>query len=123
MSQEVTVYSEEPTIIASQVYDHPIQPEPPQKKKSVAASLKKIAVCESGDRQFDEGGNIIRGKVNPQDIGRYQINLKYHEKEARSMGLDLFVEEDNEKYAEHLYETQGAQPWKASNPCHHLLDK
>ena len=84
--------------------------------------LKEIARCESTNRHYESTGEVIRGKVNPQDVGTYQINLKYHQAKAESMGLDLLDKEDNETYALYLYETQGAQPWSASNPCHHLLD-
>jgi hypothetical protein len=84
--------------------------------------LKEIARCESGGTHYKADGEVVRGRVNPLDIGKYQINLKYHQATAEKMGLDLFDEADNEAYALHLYKTQGAQPWSASNPCHHLLD-
>ena len=84
---------------------------------SVPAILKKIAFCESGGRQYNENGEVIRGKVNPQDIGKYQINATYHQKAAESLGLDIYTEAGNEAYALHLYETQGTSPWNWSKPC------
>lgn len=106
------------TAESSPIVDHPKELE---KNVERIWALAEIARCESGDRHYDSSGEVIRGKVNPQDIGRYQINLRYHQKTAEAMGLDLFNEKDNEAYAEYLYSKQGAQPWSASNNCHHLL--
>mgnify|MGYP001615732855 FL=1 len=78
--------------------------------------LRKIALCESGDRHFDRDGLVLRGEKNPNDIGRFQINL-VHEAQAASLGLNLFIEEDNAKYALYLYETQGTRPWRYSQFC------
>ena len=79
--------------------------------------LKKIAVCESHNRQFDENGNVLRGLVNSQDVGVMQINEKYHLKEAQKLGLDIHTLEGNIDYAKHLYETQGVRPWVHSSKC------
>lgn len=107
-----------PSIIQIDVeHNHPVEP-----VVKIPWQLNEIARCESGNSHFDSSGNVIRGKVNPQDIGKYQINLRYHEATATKMGLDLFSEDDNETYAMYLYKKQGAQPWSASNHCHKLLD-
>lgn len=79
--------------------------------------MEAICSCESG-KQFHQDGTVVRGIVNPQDIGMCQINLKYHGATAESMGLDLFVEADNIRYSNWLYDQQGAQPWYLSKPCH-----
>ena len=81
------------------------------------AILQKIAYCESGDRHFNADGTVIRGKVNRYDVGRYQINEKYHGQAARAMGLDLEREVDNEVYAKHLLSSQGTWPWNPSRTC------
>ncbi len=81
------------------------------------AILQKIAECESGSTHYNEDGGVLHGKQNPLDIGYFQINLKYHDETAQSMGIDLFVEEDNKAYALHLYKTQGTDPWKLSEEC------
>ena len=86
-------------------------------KTVVPEMLVHIAWCESRDRHFDDDGNVLRGKKNPQDIGRYQINLYWHQKDAEKMGLDIFDEKDNETYAIHLYNTQGTKPWNWSKWC------
>lgn len=83
--------------------------------------LQRIAECESGNRHFDENGQVIRGKINPLDIGRYQINLFYHGEQSARLGLDLFDEQDNETYALWLYAREGSWPWRASGFC--WLDK
>ena len=100
-------------VFASKTYK--ILPDP-----KIPKILKKIAKCESRDRQFQKDGSVVRGDANPRDIGRYQINLDYHEKKAREMGLDLFKEEDNEKYALYLFEKEGTRPWNWSKKCWQL---
>ena len=109
-----------PNTVNTELNSHPVQPEI-IKEVGIPFALREIARCESGGTQFTKDGEVIRGKVNPQDIGKYQINLKYHKATADKMGLDLFTEAGNEAYALYLYKTSGAKPWKASNPCHHLL--
>lgn len=79
--------------------------------------LKRIARCESGDKHFKEDGKVIQGRINPQDIGRYQINLKYHGDRAKSLEIDLWSEKGNEEYALLLYREQGTKPWYLSKGC------
>jgi hypothetical protein len=90
----------------------------PEQVKSLSkeAVLRFIAVCESGDRQFDENGYPLTGKANPNDIGRYQIN-RIHLGEALSMGLDIYQDRDNRVFAEHLLKEQGLKPWLSSSAC------
>ena len=79
--------------------------------------LATIAKCESGFKQFKAEGEVLRGIVNPDDIGIMQINRFYHEKDAIRMGHDIFTFEGNIGYARHLYETQGSRPWIHSSHC------
>lgn len=79
--------------------------------------LNRIAFCESNGKQFDENGQVVRGKENPNDIGKYQINLLFHLETSQKMGLDIFTEEGNEKYALYLYKKNGAKDWLASKEC------
>ena len=79
--------------------------------------LERIAYCESGGKQFNTDGTLIRGKINPLDVGKFQINLYYHEDEARQLGYDLLTLEGNTAYALHLYEREGTAPWNWSKPC------
>lgn len=79
--------------------------------------LVSVARCESHFRHELEDGSVLRGKVDGADTGVMQINRRYHEKRAQSLGLDLFDLEDNLAYARLLYEEQGTKPWNASAPC------
>lgn len=85
--------------------------------------LVPICTCESGQgtgkpQHFNiQTGEVLRGVVNPQDIGMCQINLKYHQAAAERMGLDVFKEEDNIAYANWLFEQEGSTPWNWSKPC------
>lgn len=79
--------------------------------------MQKIAYCESRNRQFAEDGSVFRGVVNTKDVGIFQINEKYHLSDSKKMGLSIDTIDGNMKYARHLYESQGTQPWSASRPC------
>jgi len=46
-----------------------------------------------------------------------QINTHYHLKTATALGYDIFTPEGNWGYASYLYDTQGTQPWRASQSC------
>lgn len=85
--------------------------------------LKPICSCESTgykDREpqhYDANGDVLRGKVNSDDIGMCQINLRWHGQEAKEMGIDLFSEEGNITFANWLFENEGTKPWNWSKPC------
>ena len=79
--------------------------------------LEAIARCE-GVTQFKSDGTLVRGYVNPQDVGKFQINEKYHLADSIRMGYDIYTLEGNTAYAEYLYRTQGVKPWSASAKCH-----
>lgn len=92
-------------------------------KPTLRSELVPICACEStGDRNgvpthYELDGSVKKGRINELDTGICQINLYYHGKSATSMGLDLFKEDDNITYANHLYETEGSQPWSWSRSC------
>jgi soluble lytic murein transglycosylase-like protein len=79
--------------------------------------LIEIARCESEFRQFDKNGNIVRGRVNADDVGVMQINEFYHADTARKMGLNLKTAEGNVAFGKYLYAKYGTSPWSASEPC------
>jgi hypothetical protein len=68
-------------------------------------------------KQFNADGTVMRGKVNDQDIGACQVNLKYHGDAAKKAGLDLFTEDGNVRYAIKLYSKEGSTPWNWSKMC------
>jgi hypothetical protein len=79
--------------------------------------LAEIARCESTFKQFDRNGNVIRGKVNSDDIGVMQINTYYHGESAEKLGYDIYTIDGNLSYAKHLYEKYGDDPWSSSSKC------
>jgi hypothetical protein len=79
--------------------------------------MVQIARCESTFRHALPDGSILKGKVDPADTGVMQINKRYHEATAKKMNLNLDDIYHNMAYARYLYETQGTQPWSASQPC------
>lgn len=93
-------------------------------KPVLRKELIPICSCESQRGKYGkpthfekDGKTVLRGKVNPLDIGMCQINLKWHGEAAKKKGLDLFKEEDNITYANYLYGKQGSQPWNWSRAC------
>lgn len=92
-------------------------PEPVKSPRTIPPILEAIALCESGGAQYNASGEVIRGVINPQDVGKYQINLYYHGARAQELGIDLFTEEGNTEYALLLYEEQGTTPWNWSKDC------
>lgn len=77
----------------------------------------RIAYCESRDRQFTKDGTILRGMVNPYDVGRYQINAIHWEEEAEKLGIDMYTENGNEAMALYIYKKFGTKPWRSSQKC------
>ena len=76
-----------------------------------------VAYCESGIVQFRNDGSVLRGFVNPQDVGVMQINEKYHLETSIRLGIDIYTLEGNLAYGRFLYETQGTRPWEYSSHC------
>ena len=102
----------------------------PEKKESaytkiaqLRSELVPICACEGmgsvneKPTHFNPDGTVKRGKINPHDIGICQINLDWNGDTAARMGLDLFKEADNIKFANWLYQQKGATPWNWSRSC------
>ena len=87
---------------------------------SIPEILQRIAICESGGKQFDAQGTVIKGIQNTLDTGKYQINLKYWSEDARRLNYDLFTEEGNELMALWIYKHYGTKPWSWSEKCWQL---
>ena len=79
-----------------------------------AEVLSRIGRCESGMRQFEEDGSVLRGKVDKNDTGTYQINLRFWGEKAKELGYDLETIEGNTKMAVYIYEHKGTSPWLPS---------
>lgn len=85
--------------------------------------LADIARCESDFRQYTENGELLRGKIDNNDVGVMQINERYHLKKSQDMGHDIHTLDGNLAYAKWLYGEMGSKPWKSSSACwgHHEL--
>lgn len=101
-----------------------------KKTSEIPQVLLDIAWCESRDNQNKIGYNyrykILTNKdgstssikyLHSRDIGRFQINEKYHYSEAKALGYDIFTEDGNTKFALLLYNKNGTKDWEASKPC------
>lgn len=87
---------------------------PAQLKFEDVPMLVKICQAESGSRQFEKNGDVLRGRVDSSDIGFCQINERYNNDEARRLGYDIYTEKGNKDFAVYLYLHKGVQPWSAS---------
>lgn len=79
--------------------------------------MVEIAQCESRFRHYTDKGNILRGEKNWQDIGVMQINERFHLKDSKELGFDIYSLGGNLAYARYLYEEEGTKPWKHSKRC------
>lgn len=85
--------------------------------------MAEISKCESQFRQYDSSGNLLRGRVNNNDIGVMQVNTTYHLKRAEKLGYDITTLQGNMAYARLIYEESermyghGGHPWVSSSPC------
>lgn len=93
------------------------EPQPIEIKQELPQELVNVAICESGNHQFNPDGTVLRGIVNHLDVGRFQINEKYHLLNSEKMGINIYTEEGNTAYALYLYKKNGLSDWLASEPC------
>ena len=100
-----------------EIYDVPAIKNLIATKFGANSVLLSIAFCESTYTQYDENDNILRGKVNSDDVGVFQVNEYYHLDTSKKMGYDIYTVEGNLNYAGYLYKKYGLQPWSASYPC------
>ena len=79
--------------------------------------LQRIAHCESGNKQFDSKGRVVRGTITSADTGKFQINKVIWGTQAKKLGYDLEILEGNEAMAVWIFENRGSVPWRASSFC------
>lgn len=80
-------------------------------------TLLRAGYCETKLNHYAPDGSVIKGFTTPSDTGMFQISLKYHGKRMEQLGLSAALLSDNAKYAQMLFEEEGAKPWKWSyNP-------
>ncbi len=106
----------EPMVYADEIV------QPATTSPELLPGLYDICTCESGlgtghPQQFHADGTLMRGYINPHDIGMCQINTDYHGKEAAAMSLDLKTTDGNILFANWLYTQKGSAPWSASRAC------
>lgn len=76
-----------------------------------------ISRCESEHRQFNEDGSVLRGRVNSQDVGLFQINEFYHLEDSKKFGYNIYSAQGNVEYALHIMKRDGIRHWNYSKPC------
>ena len=81
--------------------------------------LYEIAKCESGLRQYEENGDVLRGRVNPKDVGILQINEYYWLKKSKEMGIDIYSLQGNIQMAHYILKVQGYKAWMCWDTVKH----
>lgn len=76
--------------------------------------LQRICQAESGGKQFLKNGHVVRGKVNPSDVGLCQINETIWNDTARDLGYDIYTEQGNKDMAVYIFNHYGSDPWSSS---------
>lgn len=76
--------------------------------------LLDVSQCESGQRQFDASGNVLRGITG--DIGYFQISPRWIPT-AQSLGYDIYTEQGNIDFGLWLFNKYGLEPWNSSKHC------
>ncbi len=78
--------------------------------------LEKIAKCESGGKQFNADGSVVRhyNKNGTIDYGYMQIN-SIHILEAEKLGIDIMTQKGNLRMALILFRRHGAKIWFGYN--------
>lgn len=79
--------------------------------------MHHVARCESGKRQFQANGEVLRGRQNEKDVGIFQINEFYHLENSKKIGIDIYTPEGNVAYAKYLYDRNGTRDWNWSKEC------
>lgn len=73
-----------------------------------------LACRESAFNQTERGtSEVLRGKVDRNDLGIMQISCTYHCDKAKSLGpkYDLMTFDGNVNYSKHLYDNEGVDHW------------
>lgn len=78
---------------------------------SEAVALVARAQEESGFRQFNDDGSILRGEVNPKDVCAFQINEDYWLEKAKELGHDIYTLNGCIEMALVIYKERGLDAW------------
>lgn len=82
-----------------------------QKYFKDAPEMVSVAECESGFRQYDESGAVLRGGYEGSMVGLFQVHETVHRDAAHAMGYDIDSLIGNLLYARYLYREEGVNPW------------
>ena len=86
-------------------------------KSTLREELIPICRCESGLRQYNDDGSVLKGYLNKHDIGICQINEIHWGEKAKELEFDIYTENGNIDMANWIFETEGSWPWNWSKSC------
>lgn len=66
---------------------------------------------ESGFRQFNDDGTILRGEVNNHDVCAFQINEDYWLEKAKELGFNIYTLDGCIQMALAIYKERGLDAW------------
>ena len=86
----------------------------------LGSDMLPVIACESGFRQYNDDGSVLRSKTN--DIGIAQIHINVWEEKAKELGYDIYTPMGNILMAKYIKQVQGIKAWMAlTSPCYKKL--
>ena len=84
-----------------------------------APKMLQVAFCESSLREYDPNSpdGLLHGIVDHDDLGLFQINVKYNAGELSATTTDITTAHGNIMFAKYLFDKNGLSPWSASRHC------
>lgn len=135
LPQSVTYYAPEPVLRHAYAYDTGVFVGPVQEFQeddhvadagemvvenytpSENEVLHAISFCESGHRQFNADGTVLRNGSGSSAVGRWQIMESWWGESASALGYDMYTEDGNKAMARYILDTMGIRAWEASRTC------
>ena len=75
----------------------------------LGTEMVPVAACESGFRQYDDTGRVLRSKTF--DVGALQLNVDVWGLKAKALGFNIYSPIGNIEMAKYILDTAGINSW------------
>ena len=86
-------------------------------ENTIPVVLQAISWCESQYRQYDKDENVLRGEINPKDVGLFQFNERWWLDFAVENDYNIYTSYGRTELALYVYKTKGTKDWRYSETC------
>lgn len=69
----------------------------------MSSVIRSCLALKASTQKTDRGDVVLRGRMNPADVGRFQISETYHAEAARKLGMNIYTREGNTAYARCIF--------------------